>query len=47
MVQVGRDSFERIPLGGLLMVLPVHSCMTADIMKSYVALSGERVSMML
>jgi D-serine deaminase-like pyridoxal phosphate-dependent protein len=45
-VKVDRATFERISLGSLLMILPVHSCMTADIMKSYVTLSGTPVSMM-
>jgi D-serine deaminase-like pyridoxal phosphate-dependent protein len=45
-IQVDRDTFDRVALGSLLMVLPVHSCMTADILKSYVTLSGEEVSMM-
>jgi len=45
-VQVDKEAFERIPIGSLLMVIPVHSCMTADLMKSYITLSGETVSMM-
>jgi D-serine deaminase-like pyridoxal phosphate-dependent protein len=45
-IQLDRDTFERVELGSLLIVLPIHSCMTADILKSYVTLSGEEVSMM-
>jgi D-serine deaminase-like pyridoxal phosphate-dependent protein len=45
-INVDRETFERIPLGGLVMVLPVHSCMTADVMGSYVTLSGRDLGMM-
>lgn len=45
-INVDRETFERIPLGGLLMVLPVHSCMTADVMGSYTTLSGSWIGMM-
>jgi D-serine deaminase-like pyridoxal phosphate-dependent protein len=45
-IQLDEDTFDQVRLGNLLMILPVHSCMTADILKSYVTLSGEQVSMM-
>jgi D-serine deaminase-like pyridoxal phosphate-dependent protein len=40
------DTFERVQVGSLLMVLPVHSCMTADLMKNYTTLTGETIRMM-
>jgi D-serine deaminase-like pyridoxal phosphate-dependent protein len=40
------ETFNRIQIGDLLMVLPIHSCMTADILKSYMTLSGETIEMM-
>lgn len=42
-----RDWIDRIAVGDLVKVLPVHSCMTADVMKQYVnTVSGERIDMM-
>jgi D-serine deaminase-like pyridoxal phosphate-dependent protein len=35
-----------VEVGQLLGVLPVHSCLTADLLKEYRTISGERVKMM-
>jgi D-serine deaminase-like pyridoxal phosphate-dependent protein len=35
-----------VQVGGLLGVLPVHSCLAADLLKEYVTLHGERIQMM-
>lgn len=45
-IQADDETFERITLGSLVMVLPVHSCMTADLMKSYTTLTGKSIRMM-
>jgi len=37
---------SRLRMGDLLCVLPVHSCLTADLMKAYRTLDGRRISMM-
>jgi D-serine deaminase-like pyridoxal phosphate-dependent protein len=37
---------EKIKIGDWLGVLPVHSCLTADVMKAYSTLAGETISMM-
>ncbi len=37
---------EHLQIGQLLAVLPVHSCLTADINKKYVTLAGERIGML-
>ncbi len=36
---------ERIRVGDLLGVIPVHSCLTADLLKMYRTLDGERLTM--
>ena len=36
----------RVEVGQLLGVLPVHSCLTADLLKEYRTIRGERVKMM-
>ncbi len=41
-----RKAFERIRIGDMVPVLPVHSCMTADIMKGYLTLEGQGIDMM-
>ncbi len=40
------DNPEAIKIGDWLGVLPVHSCLTADVMKRYVTLEGEVIEMM-
>ncbi len=37
---------SRIRVGDVLGVLPIHSCLTADVMKAYRSLSGEPIAMM-
>lgn len=38
--------FEDTKIGDLIAILPIHSCMTANLMKSYQMLNGERITMM-
>ena len=45
-LQVAPEDFERIHIGDLVCILPAHSCMTADLMKSVVTLSGEEIPML-
>ncbi len=40
-VRVERDVFDQYAPGDIMLVLPVHSCMTANLMKRYLTLSGE------
>lgn len=41
-----REWIERIAVGDVVKVLPVHSCMTADVMKQYRTTEGETIDMM-
>jgi D-serine deaminase-like pyridoxal phosphate-dependent protein len=36
---------ERVGVGDLLGVLPVHSCLTADLLRHYLTLDGMRIDM--
>ncbi len=45
-LQVAPEDFERVQIGDLVCILPVHSCMTADLMKTVVTLSGEEIPML-
>jgi len=38
--------FNQVSVGDCIAVLPVHSCLTADCMKSYLSLTGEKITMM-
>jgi len=38
--------FDRVRIGDLLYLLPVHSCLTANLMGGYVTTDGERIGMM-
>ncbi|GAB2526550.1 alanine racemase [Rufibacter soli] len=42
-VHTTHDLMKHFKLGGLVGVLPVHSCLAADLMKGYVTLEGERL----
>jgi D-serine deaminase-like pyridoxal phosphate-dependent protein len=46
-LQVDSAVFDRFRLGGLALIVPVHSCMAADLLKSGVILpSGQTFTMM-
>ncbi len=38
--------FDEVRIGDLLYVVPVHSCLTADLMKRYLTLEGDWITMM-
>jgi D-serine deaminase-like pyridoxal phosphate-dependent protein len=45
-VHLPKEYFDKIHIGDLLYVLPVHSCMTADVMKTYRSLAETDIEMM-
>lgn len=45
-VAVPANEISKYSIGDILIILPVHSCMTADCMKSYLTLSNREISMM-
>lgn len=45
-LQVAPEDFERIRIGDLVCILPVHSCLTADLMKTVVTLNGAEIEML-
>jgi D-serine deaminase-like pyridoxal phosphate-dependent protein len=38
--------FEELKVGELIGILPIHSCMTANLMKQYLTIHGEKIEMM-
>ncbi|WP_420387325.1 alanine racemase [Roseivirga sp.] len=42
-LQLTEEVFEKVQIGDVLGFLPIHSCLTANLLKSYVTLSGERM----
>jgi D-serine deaminase-like pyridoxal phosphate-dependent protein len=40
-IQTTPEEFDRFQLGGTVGILPIHSCLTADAMKSYTTLDGK------
>lgn len=42
-VRTEDKTFNKVRVGDILMVLPVHSCLTANLMKRYITLDGEIV----
>jgi D-serine deaminase-like pyridoxal phosphate-dependent protein len=45
-LKVTAEWFDTIHVGDILLILPVHSCMTADLMGSFTTLDGNRLLMM-
>jgi D-serine deaminase-like pyridoxal phosphate-dependent protein len=45
-IHAEKNQVENIQVGDWLGVLPIHSCLTADVMKGYKTLEGETVTMM-
>jgi D-serine deaminase-like pyridoxal phosphate-dependent protein len=45
-VKAGKPWIDTVKPGDILGFLPIHSCMTADLMKSYRTLDGEHIEMM-
>jgi D-serine deaminase-like pyridoxal phosphate-dependent protein len=43
-IHAEKELAEKIKVGDFLGILPVHSCLTAESMKSYLTLDGERIS---
>lgn len=41
-LRLSAESFNKVKLGDLIGILPVHSCMTADLMKEYFAIGADR-----
>lgn len=42
-VKVPADVFDQYEIGDILFILPVHSCMTADLMRGYYTLEGRYI----
>lgn len=42
-IQVNKQMLSQVQVGDLLGVLPIHSCLTADLQGYYVSLSGQRL----
>ena len=42
-VKADDNFFNQVHIGDILMVLPVHSCLTANLMKRYLTLDGEMI----
>ncbi len=45
-ISMPRRDFERVRVGELLVILPVHSCLTANLMGSYLTFDHEALDMM-
>ncbi len=45
-LQVSDETFDKYKIGDIIGVLPIHSCMTANLMKKYLTLEGEWIDRM-
>jgi len=45
-VKMNQRAFNKVQVGDLLCILPVHSCLTADALGHYLTLDGRRIEMM-
>nr|WP_321453001.1 alanine racemase [uncultured Carboxylicivirga sp.] len=46
-IKVSKDVMETTKIGDVLAILPIHSCLTANLMKEYLTTNGEIIKMML
>jgi len=46
-IHAGRQLMNRTKIGDLIGIIPVHSCLTANLMKGYQTLEGEEVDHMM
>jgi D-serine deaminase-like pyridoxal phosphate-dependent protein len=42
-IRLRPDDLDKIQIGGLVCVLPAHSCLTVQLMRSYLTLEGQRI----
>jgi D-serine deaminase-like pyridoxal phosphate-dependent protein len=45
-IKAGKDFFNKIKVGDILGIIPVHSCLTSNLMKEYLTLDNEHIEMM-
>lgn len=45
-LQAGREVFDSIQIGDIIGILPVHSCLTANLANQYISLGGKKISKM-
>lgn len=45
-IAADHDFIQSVEIGSLLYILPIHSCLTANLMKEYLTLDGRTISMM-
>ena len=45
-IKVSPEYYDSLEVGNLIGILPVHSCMTADLMKCYKTTDGKDITMM-
>ncbi len=45
-IKVKREYLDRIRVGDIIFILPVHSCLTANLMRSYLSTGGRVIKMM-
>ena len=43
-ISVPNDEIDKYEIGDYLMILPIHSCMTGNLMKSYTTFEGQNIS---
>ncbi len=43
-ISAPKEDMDKYKIGDYLMVLPVHSCMTGDLMKNYTTFDGQNIS---
>ncbi|WMN11227.1 alanine racemase [Marivirga salinae] len=44
-IHIPDEDFDQIKIGDLLYILPIHSCLTANLMSKYYTLEGEEIEM--
>ncbi|MCU4176096.1 alanine racemase [Carboxylicivirga sp. N1Y90] len=45
-IKVSTEIMESVKIGDVVAILPIHSCLTANLMKEYTTTTGEKITMM-
>ncbi len=45
-IKCSKKEFDKVQIGDILGILPVHSCLTANLMKEYFTFEGDKIGMM-
>lgn len=46
-IKLPKENFDTVKIGDMLAILPIHSCLTANLMKEYTTTAGQTITMLI